>query len=619
MLTNARLNWDDQGMPHSADHGDIYYSQADALGESTHVFLNGNELPARFAGLAEVSTRPLMRQRFTVGELGFGAGLNFLNTCRLWRDTAPAGAMLHYLACELHPFAQGDLQRLLQQFTELAEFSAPLLAACPDHTAGVHQLALRFDHHTVMLTLLYGDAHAMLTALMGETPDFRVDAWFLDGFSPKVNPDLWQLPLLQVLRRCSHGNTTLSTYSVSTTLRSALKAAGFTFEKRRGFTGKRHMLTARLVGAPPIAPAASRTVCIIGGGLAGCSTAHALAESGWQVTLLEKADNLASAGSGNLQAVLHCKPGTAHSADNDFNLHAYLHASRHYDSLQPRGLPWHRCGMLHVGTDSEQLRRFTRIHQSGRFNEAILQPMDARAASALAGVELTHPCLYFPLSGWLSPAALCRFYTDHPGITVHCGATAEKLQRTATLWEVSCTNGNSLQADAVILCNAGDLFDFPQCRHLPLICNRGQVDVYTSSAASSVRTILCGQGYLTPASDGQQSLGGSYYVEGTSNEHNRLQHLQLLARMDSGLANELGTKSPVHQRVGQRCQTPDRMPLVGALDATLPGLYLNVAHGSNGLARTPITAALLASLLSNTPPPLPATLRALLEPARFRR
>jgi len=219
----------------------------------------------------------------------------------------------------------------------------------------------------------------------------------------------------------------------------------------------------------------------------------------------------------------------------------------------------------------------------------------------------------------LSPAALCRFYTDHPGITVHSGATAEKLQRTATLWEVSCTNGNSLQADAVILCNAGDLFDFPQCRHLPLICNRGQVDVYTSSAASSVRTILCGQGYLTPASDGQQSLGGSYYVEGTSNEHNRLQHLQLLARMDSGLANELGTKSPVHQRVGQRCQTPDRMPLVGALDATLPGLYLNVAHGSNGLARTPITAALLASLLSNTPPPLPATLRALLEPARFRR
>lgn len=612
-LTNAHLQWDDQGLPSSLDYGDIYYSKADALGESTHVFLHGNELPARFAALQHA--------HFVIGELGFGAGLNFLNTCRLWCEHAPPTATLHYLACELHPFRHEDLARLMAAMPSLQPFSTSLLALYPDHTAGAHQLVLRFGTHRVQLTLLYGDAMCLLQELTGSDPGFSVDAWFLDGFSPKLNPALWQLPLLQLLQRCSHGGTTVSSYSVAGSLRSALTAAGFTVEKKAGFAGKRHMLSARLASTAQAATLAAKAghACVVGGGLAGCSTAHALAESGWQVTLLEQNTALASSGSGNLQAVLHCKPGTAHTADNDFNLHAYLHAARHYDGLQQQGLPWHRCGMLHVGTDVAQLRRFERLRQSGRFSAAIMQAVDAAAASALAGVPLEHDSLYFPLSGWLTPALLCRHYTSHPRIRVLTSTSALAVELAQHGWRIECSSNQQLTADVVVLCNAGDLFTFTQCRHLPLICNRGQVDVYESSAQSAVRTILCGQGYLTPATDGKQSLGGSYYVEATSNEQNRKLHLQLLQRMDKRLAAELSTRQPLQQRIGQRCQTPDRMPLVGALASDLPGLYLNVAHGSNGLARTPISAALLASLINGTPPPLPGSLRALLDPLRFSR
>ncbi len=608
-LTNANLHWDEDGLPYAVDYGDIYYSKADALGESTHVFINGNDLPQRFSRLQQ--------PHFVVGELGFGAGLNFLNCCKHWCENAAPANTLHYVACELHPFTLADMRRMLNQLPELALYREALLGICPDHTAGVHQLVLRINEHRICLTLLFGDALVML-ANYGNTSSFSVDAWFLDGFSPKQNPGLWQAGLLQRLARLSKAGTTACSYSVAGSLRTALAAAGFVCEKRQGFAGKRHMLAAVLPGAVTATPDTSRSVCIIGGGLSGCSTASALAETGWHVTLLERSNTLAAAGSGNLQAVLHCKPGTAASTDNQFNLHAYLFAQRHYLALQQRGLDWHQCGMLHVGVDAEQLRRFQRIVNSGRFDRQIMQQVDATQASALAGVAISHACLYFPLSGWLSPAALCRLYSEHPAINVITGATAAALrQKSDSHWEIALADGNRLHADCVVLCNAADVYQFSQCRQLPIICNRGQVDVYASSATTGIRTILCGQGYLTPATGGRQSLGGSYYVEATSPEQNRQAHLRLLSRMDAGLAEELSVQRPLEQRIGERCQTPDRMPLAGPVSPACPGLYINAAHGSNGLARTPVSAASLAGCMNNTPAPLADPLLALLDPGRF--
>jgi tRNA 5-methylaminomethyl-2-thiouridine biosynthesis bifunctional protein len=273
--------------------------------------------------------------------------------------------------------------------------------------------------------------------------------------------------------------------------------------------------------------------------------------------------------------------------------------------------------MLHVGIDAEQVRRFDRIVQCGRFHPRILQTLDATAASALAGVALQHPCLHFPLSGWLAPAALCEFYVRHAGIDLRVNSAVQSLTRHHDTWRVELLDGSAIDTTHVVLCNAAEAYVFPQCRQLPLISNRGQVDVYAGTTTTDVRTILCGQGYLTPVSDGLQSLGGSYYVERTSVEQNRATHLALLSRMDRQLAEDLAQRRPLQQRVGQRCQTPDRMPLAGLVSAHYPGLYINAAHGSNGLARTPISAALLASLLNGTPSPLSDTMCSLVNPERF--
>jgi tRNA 5-methylaminomethyl-2-thiouridine biosynthesis bifunctional protein len=614
--TYASLSWDEAGLPYSRDYGDVYYSRADALGESSHVFLAGNALESRF--------RDPVDSRFIIGELGFGAGLNFLNTCRLWCTVAPPSACLHYLACELHPFSLEDLRRVHTLFPELAPWSKSLLDALPLHTAGLHQVELTFGQRKVCLTLVLADV-ADLPRILGADCHFKVDAWFLDGFSPKTNPAMWQSDLLHCLARLSHSGSTLSSYSVAADFRQQIEIAGFRWEKISGFATKRHMLRARL--ASPTAPAAppenERLVCVIGAGLAGCSTARALARSGWDVILVESGDTLASGASGNPQGVLHFKPATVDTADNRFNLHAFLYASRFYQSL---GLPlstWSRCGMLQLAHDSKMQKRFATLAEAGVYANDVLQVLEAEHASHLAGHFLSLPALHVPLAGWAAPVELCRHYCSEPGISVLTGYEVGMIDQGPRGWEIimhSSRGEHFLHCAQVVLCTSADVHRFIQTRHLPVIGNRGQVDVYASNAASHIGPVLCGQGYIIPASGGIQTIGGSFFVEGAEDpaEKYRLLHLAQLRAINPGLAEALSGTLLLEQRTSTRCTLADRMPVVGAVDASrYPGLWVNVGHGSQGLARTPASAALLASLLNATPAPLAADCIAVISPSRY--
>jgi len=621
VFSNANLEWDGHGRPRSLTYGDIYFSGADPLGESTHVFLQGNALAERW--------RKLEQPHFIIGETGFGSGLNFLNSCRLWCETAPATCTLHYVACELHPLTLADMQTLHEQWPELARWRNPLLRQYPDHTAGVHQFTLQFDEHRVVLTLLYGEAQAMF-AEQYQVEGWRADAWFLDGFAPRLNPALWNVSLLQQLAALSHAGTTLATYSVAGVFREALGEAGFQFVKAPGFTGKRHMLRAKLSEAPVWLPAyPARSVTVIGGGLAGCSTAYALAESGWQVVLLEREAALASQGSGNPQGILHCKPGKLNSAANQFNLLAFLHAARHYAVLAEAGhLEWQGCGMLQLAVTPALAQRFQKVVDSGLYAAQVVRLVDPAEASRLAGLLLDKTALHFPLAGWLSPPALCSSYASHPGIRVRQRDEALALDASDMGWNVQLTDaGVGEQSAVAILCNGSDLPQFSQTRHYPVLANRGQVDVYDAMKLPQANTVLCGQGYLVPGAT-QLSVGGSYFVGGDTTdirEQRRQAHLQQLRDLQPEVAGELARRQPILQRSSSRCILPDRLPLLGqacqpasAGSKPLPGLYLNIGHGSHGLTRTPLCAALLSALLNRTPLPVSKSVAALLAPERFR-
>ena len=231
LLEPARLILDDEGTPISETYGDIYHSAGGGHAQARHVFLAGNDLPARWQG----------RENFTILETGFGLGINFLATWLAWRNDLSRSTTLQFISLEKHPFSAVDLAVAHSVWPEFASLADDVQAHWPMLVAGEHRLEL--DGGRVILTLVFGDAVDTLPAL-----EATVDAFYLDGFSPARNPDLWSSALCRSLARLADDGATLATWSVAGGVRQALIEAGFAVEKRPGFASKRQMLVGRYLG-----------------------------------------------------------------------------------------------------------------------------------------------------------------------------------------------------------------------------------------------------------------------------------------------------------------------------------------------------------------------------------
>ncbi|MEC9342789.1 MAG: tRNA (5-methylaminomethyl-2-thiouridine)(34)-methyltransferase MnmD [Pseudomonadota bacterium] len=222
------IEWIDGTIPYSRRFADAYYSRAGGLAETGHVFIAGNRLNERWPQLREC----------LIAETGFGTGLNFLATLRQWREFAPADATLQFLSFEQFPLAKGEMARALSRWPELADAADRLVGLW---RPGYEFLQADFAEN-VKLTVFMSDANIRLPQL-----DFVADAWFLDGFAPSRNPQLWSEELLkQVFARTKPGGS-FATYSAAGFVRRNLEQAGFDVERRPGFAGKREML----VGSRP--------------------------------------------------------------------------------------------------------------------------------------------------------------------------------------------------------------------------------------------------------------------------------------------------------------------------------------------------------------------------------
>lgn len=618
-LTYASIQYTDNGTPFSSEYGDVYHSSAGGLGQARHVFLEGNLLPQRWA----------QRRCFTILETGFGLGLNFLCTWANWQQDPERCAQLHFISFEKHPFQQADLKHLHQAWPEFAELTQQLHQQWPLLTAGFHRLS--FAEGRVLLTLVLGEAMEWLPQLTAE-----VDAFYLDGFSPSKNPDLWTERLFHQVSRLAHTEATAATYTVAAAVRHGLELAGFKVEKHIGFGGKRDCLRARHTRPKPqrFKIAAPKTAIILGAGIAGTSIAHHLAKRDWNLTLIDRQAGPGKESSGNLAGIF------APILSLDDNLQARLARACLDYNLRllpqlPRKFAWGQPGVLQLALDHEQEQRQKDIINALQLPPQFAQYVDQSKASELAGTAMPCGGWWFAQGAWASPPQLCAAFADHPNIHPHYHCDIRRIEKHSDDWRVFDESGKQIaSADILILANGCDATQFaPQ---LSIQGLRRQVSHIPAGALPDLQIVLCRDGYLTRAVNGIACLGASQdplaseLIPSLPAHQNNLSKLaQLLPEHPTQLIDPQNLGG----RVGKRPSTPDRLPLVGAIPdfAQAPqggvsqlhqiprveGLYGLLGFGARGLTWAGLSAELLACQLCGEALPLDKKLVEAVDPARF--
>ena len=655
-LESAQVDWRGE-LPWSPQFDDVYYNLDNGRAESEYVFIQHNQLVDRWK-LLDNDHYPV----FTIAETGFGTGLNFLTTAQTFLANAPSSARLQFISTELYPLDNADLKRALAPWQPKPDSSDQnhwlgdqLLDNYPPRVAGHHLITMADGR--IELLLLLGDALTSLQQLAGQK---QVHAWFLDGFTPGKNPSIWQPALYQCMAELSAPGATFSTFSSASEVRRGLLAAGFSTEKAPGFGKKREMLKGQLHSSSPdtnrlewylgqsqLAADQSRSAVVIGAGIGGCCAANALARRGYQVTVIDRYDQPAQAGSGNLQAVLYPKLSLRTDQLPEINLASLLFASRYYRRYWQAG-HGEQCGVLVLPESDKQLDEFSQIAARHAPAEWI-HLAEGEQLHKLSGLVLgSEQALWFERLGWLQPQSLCKALLAHPNIKRICANVTECHYHSADQqWQLREDQLAIASGSQLVLACGIDSDKFCQTGQLPFRPIRGQVThLSTQQLQSTPRCAVCAEGYIAPAHEQQLTLGASYRHDSSDTELKESEHqhnLELMRRSDPGLEQLLADINPcgLPGRANFRATTPDYLPLVGAVPnipdmlerfaflgrdakqvkplqgAYHPHLFMLAGLGSRGFSFAPLMSELLASQMEGSIGPLPRELCNALHPARF--
>ncbi|MGZ5046988.1 MAG: bifunctional tRNA (5-methylaminomethyl-2-thiouridine)(34)-methyltransferase MnmD/FAD-dependent 5-carboxymethylaminomethyl-2-thiouridine(34) oxidoreductase MnmC [Usitatibacter sp.] len=601
-VPTARLERSADGTAFSPEFQDVYHSSHGALQQARHVFLAGNDLPARWGG----------RDSFVIVETGFGLGVNFLAAWEAWRADPARSHRLHFVSIEARPFAREDLAAALEPFAELEAFANALLEAWPPPFAGFHRL--HFDAGHVILTLLFGEAGAILPQLVA-----RADAFFLDGFSPARNPGMWSPAVVRELARLAAPGATLATWTVAGGVRTALADAGFAIEKRPGFAAKREMLTGRREGAGPgVEGTRNRQAVVVGAGLAGTLASERLASRGWDVALVDAREERSAAAVGLVRPIANLRD----AVNAQVSRSAFLYALQHYRALERDGhrLAWKRCGVLQLADGEDEASRFAAIAHSQGYPTEFLAYVDAEAARAIAGRGVRGPGWWFPGGAWVAPASLADASLARAGGKIGrlIGRHVARIEREGSAWRALDADGRVIaEAAVMVMANAADAKRLMPDARLALSRVRGQVSYLPASPARELGVIVSGSGYVAPLPGGGHCAGASYHHDDDDPSVRLADHRENLHRVESmlpGFAQGLRPED-LGGWTGFRTTVPDRLPIFGP--TAIAGLHAATGLGSRGLLWAPLGAELLACQLEGEPLPLSRDMAGAISPRRF--
>ncbi|WP_298013447.1 FAD-dependent 5-carboxymethylaminomethyl-2-thiouridine(34) oxidoreductase MnmC [uncultured Castellaniella sp.] len=603
-LIPARWSETAQGVPRSERYGDAYHGHAGAVAQARHVFLRGNGLPRRWQG----------RDAFTICETGFGLGQNFLTAWQAWRDDPQRSARLHYLAFEAHPFAVPDLRRAWDRLPGDMQPLADELAACwPALLPGLHRLDLAGGR--VSLTLHFGDIGR--TARQAQA---TVDAFFLDGFAPRVNPEMWTPTVFGQLRRLARAGATAASWCSAGQVRRDLRDAGFLVRKVPGLAGKHETTVAVLrpnLGAPASLPR-RQAVAVIGAGLAGAGVAQALALRGHEVQVWDPFCALDVDAEIRRRGAAALVPALSPDDDTRSRLSraGLERAWARWRALDGDARP-DPCGALVCAQTEDQAGAQRRALSRLQFPGTWVRWLDAAEAGRQAGVPLKHGGLWFPHALRACPGALIAALLSQSGVARHAARVGRLQAAPGGGWALLADDGAVLgRADQVVLANARDAGPLlAACAPLsgwPVLSGvtplAGQVSLYPAAPSDSgmPSCVLSGDGYCLPPRHGWAVAGSTYRPGSVDSVADADGHREILARigawLPAGVPPWLGREAPLGW-AGWRAATRDHLPIIDAVPG-LPGVWLACAYGSRGLSWSALAGDLIAARLDQEPWPI---------------
>ncbi|WP_413111990.1 bifunctional tRNA (5-methylaminomethyl-2-thiouridine)(34)-methyltransferase MnmD/FAD-dependent 5-carboxymethylaminomethyl-2-thiouridine(34) oxidoreductase MnmC [Thaumasiovibrio sp. DFM-14] len=659
-ITHATLDWNDAGTPVSDAFDDVYFSNQNGLEETRYVFLKQNHLPERWLSFDE--------KRFVIAETGFGTGLNFLAVWQWFKQFRQANPdaklqQLHFISFEKFPVTLDDLKQAHQSWPELAELAAELQAHYPPAIADCHRLVL--EDGLITLDLWFGDIQDCLPQVWTGEHGI-VDCWFLDGFAPSKNEAMWSQDVFNAMVRLARVGCTTATFTAAGFVRRGLIEAGFEMKKVKGFGTKRDMLAGHVptrcasasyqpwYATEPEQPIpANRNIAVIGGGIAAATTVAALARRGENVTLFCQDEALAQGASGNRQGAVYPLLNNQFDATSRFFSTGFIYARQLADQVnqtQPFAHDW--CGVTQLRYNDEAEAKLTRL-LDGQFDPQLVQGFTPEEANRQLGLDVDVAAIHYPLGGWVCPEQMTQsmlYYAQHMSahVLIKTSTHVQQLVQTAQGWQLTVNDDvEETLFSHVVIATGHNIEQFAQTRALPAFPVRGQVSHIPSNATlNQLNTVLCYDGYLTPANDGMHCLGASYARNDDSLHFDERQQEENLQRLSRSLPQATWLDSvdikAQQARVGIRSATRDHLPFCGpvcdveTLKTTYAELHKQVGHadtaprvplysglycmlglGSRGLSSAPLLGEVIASQICGDPLPLPQTVLDALHPGRM--
>lgn len=619
-MKSVKIAWDLKGNPNSTTYDETYFSTNGGLEESRHVFLEGNDVSKRWKN----------KKTFVIAECGFGTGLNLLATIELYKKSQNRPKFLYFISIENEPLMLQDLKKSHTNYPSLQPFATTLYQKYPPLIQGFH--FIDYDAN-IKIILCFYDVHKALTNLT-----CKVDAWYLDGFSPAKNSKMWDKKTFSKIANLSKIGTTAASYSVARVVKDGLENNGFSIEKTEGFKTKKHMLKAICTNPnskedKPWFSLANTFTCkekkalIIGAGIAGSSIAYRLAQHGWSIDILDKRPSAGLEASGNHCGVVAPLITQPNIPLGQMYMSAFLQSLSFYKEVVEYEGKFQ--GVKHYAHNKAFEKRWKTWNE---LENSLFTCKEDRFGK------------YFDIheAGYVQPYKLCpKLINTSKHINFHNNKEVVNFIYENNKWLIKTADNKTFQAPVLILALGANTIKLLPNKSFALQKIRGQVTLLPPTL--EIKKPLCDEGYICPSIENKQVIGATYRrhdanrdIRAKDNEEN-LKNIQKFLPLKHSLNSE-----DLDGRVSYRLSSNDRFPIIGKVHdegffkqeyksipwtkhkphlhkhATyLPHLYISAAHGSRGLTSAILGANIITAMIENLPIPLEKSLLYELHPARF--